>query len=157
MEAEIFIFYFICFWDMGRGNSTYSVRGCNFSSPKYFFIFLILVPKYPEKWYGGPMEAEISIFNFKNEMPRAVQLDLNLGCWQIRRMVSPFCGGTLKQVDSIVESWKAQGDLFRRRQFPTNASLTLIPSLLWKQQATWKYNIGGVRRRFLYLIPLLLP
>ena len=47
-----------------RTNSTYSVRGCYFSPPKYFFTFIILVPKYSKKRYGGPMEAEIFIFYF---------------------------------------------------------------------------------------------
>ena len=44
-----------------RTNSTYSVRGCYFSPPKYFFTFIILVPKYSQNKDGGLMGAEIFI------------------------------------------------------------------------------------------------
>ena len=56
MEAEICIFYFI--WLL----STYSVRELHFSPPKYFFTCKILVTKYSQNKYGGPMEGEIRIF-----------------------------------------------------------------------------------------------
>ena len=44
-----------------RTNSTYSVRWCYFSPPKYFFTFIILVPKYSQNKDGGLMGAEIFI------------------------------------------------------------------------------------------------